>query len=138
MASNMAFNILVDLDGKMASAQIENLHKELDELSGKTIGVDISKARFDIEAKEIKAQLDELASKHPNIDVRVEAAEALAKLAELDAAADKVNGKKINLNVDDGGSANKSKNDINALMAAGVALGPAIIPVAAAVAAALG
>lgn len=138
MASNMAFNILLDADGTKASAEIDNLHRELDELSGKTIGLDVSKAEFDVKVREIKAQLDELSTKHPNIDVRVEATEALAKLAALDAAADKINGKRVALNVDDGGSAEKSTNDIRALMAAGIALGPAIIPVAAAVAAALG
>lgn len=137
MASNLAFNILVDLDGKKAAAEVDEIRAKLDELGGKTVGVNIDTAAAKVELDELKARLTEIASKHPTVEARVDATRALEKLAELEAAARTLNGKRIDLNVDDKGSADKSKNDINALLLAGLALGPAIIPVAGAVAGAL-
>lgn len=137
MSANMSYKIKVGLDGQEAHAGIENIRKEMEGLSGKTIGVDVSAAEAKAKIKELRVDLEELAVQHPDINVRVEAGKALAELAAIDAAAKELNGKEIRLNVDDGGSADRSKANLNALMMAGLALGPAIIPVAAATAAAV-
>lgn len=137
MSSKMAINVVVAIDDKDANPRLKELQAQLEELSNKTIGLDIGDAEAKAKIKELKVELEELATQHPDIKVKVAADRALAVLAAIKLASEEVNGKQIKLNVDDGGSANKSKGDINALMTAGIALGPAIIPVAAAVTAAL-
>lgn len=137
MSSNMAFNILVDLDSKEAAAKVEELQKELESLKSQRVKAEIDTAEFTVKTREIKEQLDTLGSKHPNIDVRIEATRALAELAAVNKEVDRLDGKKVKVDVDDAGSAEKSKTQLGGLLAAGIALGPAIIPVAAAVAAAI-
>lgn len=128
----------VDADSTPAQVKIAELRASLEELKDKKIGVDITAAEVLAKVAEIKASLEELAKdKKVDIGVRADAAAAFADLVAVNAEADKLDGKDVKLKVTDDGSANSSKNDINALMTAGIALGPAIVPVAAAVAAAL-
>lgn len=128
----------IDADSTPADIKIAELRTALEELKDKKIGVDITAAEVLAKVAEIKASLEELAKdKKVDIGVRADAAAAFADLVAVNAEADKLDGKDVKLKVTDDGSANSSKNDINALMMAGVALGPAIIPVAAAVSAAL-
>lgn len=129
----------IDLNSTEAERKIATLRTELDELRDKKIGVDISSDDFLAKIAEIKATLQEIAKdKTVDITVRSDAAAAFTDLAAIDAEARALDGKTVRMKVTDDGSANSTKNDINALMLAGIALGPAIIPVAAAVAAALG
>jgi hypothetical protein len=129
----------IDVNSTEAERKIATLRTELDELRDKKIGVDISSADFLAKVAEIKATLEEIAkNKTVDISVRADAAAAFTDLAAISAEADKLDGKTVRLRVTDDGSANESKGNISALMLAGVALGPAIIPVAAAVAAAIG
>lgn len=128
----------IDADSSDADRKIDELRTRLEELRDKRIGVDISGADALAELKAIHAELDEVGSKNPRSDVRVNTAAAQAELAALNAEIQQLDGKRADFKVDDGGSSQKSIGDILNLMTAAVALGPAIIPVAAAVAGALG
>jgi Transglycosylase SLT domain len=127
----------LDADATDADRKIDEVRTRLEELRDKRIGIDITAADALAEIAAIKADLDELGRKSPNIQVKVDALKAAADLAGVKAEVTALDGKNVNIKVDDGGSASKASNDINALWLAGISLGPAIIPVAAAVAAAL-
>jgi hypothetical protein len=132
-------NPKIDADSSPAERKIADLRGQLEELRDKKIGVDISSADFVAKIAEIKSALEDIAKdKKVDIAVRADAAAAFTDLAAVNAEADKLDGKDVRMRVTDDGSAKQSTNDIGALMLAGVSLGPAIIPVAAAVAAALG
>jgi hypothetical protein len=128
----------IDADSTDADRKIDEIRTRLEELRDKRIGVDISSTEALAEIAAIKAELDELGSKSPNVQVKVDALKAAADLAGVRAEVTALDGKNVDIHVDDNGSASRSAGDINALMLAGISLGPAIIPVAAAVAAALG
>lgn len=131
-------NPKIDADSTPAEIKIAALRTELEDLKDKKIGVDITAAEVLAKVAEIKASLEDLAKdKKVDISVRADAAAAFADLVAVNAEADKLDGKNVRLKVTDDGSADSSKNDINALMTTAIALGPAIIPVAAAVAAAI-
>ncbi|MGH3673646.1 MAG: transglycosylase SLT domain-containing protein, partial [Pseudonocardiaceae bacterium] len=99
------------------------------------VNLSIDDAEFKVKSAEIKAQLDVLATKHPDIAVRVDATRALADIEVIKAELREIDGKTSTAKVKvDTGS---STSDVNRLLLAGLALGPAIIPVAAAVSAAL-
>lgn len=131
-------NPTIDADSSPAERKIAELRTELEDLKDKKIGVDITADEVLAKVAEIKAALEDMAKdKKVDIAVRTDAAAAFADLAAVSAEADALDGKDVRLKVTDDGSASSTKNDINALMTAGIALGPAIIPVAAAIAAAL-
>lgn len=127
----------LDADSTDADRKIDEIRTRLETLRDARIGVDISADKALAEIASIKADLDELGKKSPNIQVKVDALKAAADLAGVRAEVTALDGKKVDIKVDDNGSAEHSASDINALMLAGISLGPAIIPVAAAVAAAL-
>jgi hypothetical protein len=115
-----------------AIADIENKLRGISDARAK-LEIDDTEAKFKID--ELVAKLNELQAKRAQIVTQAETADAKFKLDELEAKARQLDGKRINIHADvDSGN---SVGQINALLAAGVALGPAIIPVAAAVAAAL-
>lgn len=128
----------IDADSSEADRKIAELRGRLEELRGKRIGVDIDAGAALAEMAAIKADLDEVGRKSPNIQVKIDALKAAADLAGIRAEVSALDGKNINIKVDDQGSASQAAGSIGGLKAAGIALGPAIIPVAAAVAAALG
>lgn len=127
----------LDADSTEADRKIDEIRTRLETLRDQRIGVDISSTEALAEIASIKADLDELGRKSPNIQVKVDALKAAADLAGIRAEVTTLDGKNVNIRVDDSGSASRATSDINALMLAGISLGPAIIPVAAAVAAAL-
>lgn len=127
----------LDADSTEADRKIDEIRTRLETLRDQRIGVDISSTEALAEIASIKADLDELGRKSPNIQVKVDALKAAADLAGIRAEVTALDGKNVNIRVDDSGSASRATSDINALMLAGISLGPAIIPVAAAVAAAL-
>lgn len=131
-------NPKLDVDSSEADTKIAELRARLEELRDKRIGVDISADEALAEMAAIKADLDELGSKSPNVQVKVDALKAAADLAGIRAEVTALDGKNVDIKVDDNGSAEKASGNINALLLAGISLGPAIIPVAAAVAAAIG
>ncbi|MCW2904696.1 MAG: hypothetical protein JWO67_6961 [Streptosporangiaceae bacterium] len=123
----------INADSSDADRKLADLRTRLEELNGKTIGVDISAADAKAELDRIKASLDELARKSPDVRVRVDAGAAAAELAALKAELDRLDGSVANPKVD----TSQGQRDLGLLMSVGLALGPALIPIGASVAAAL-
>lgn len=126
----------LDADATDADRKIDELRTRLEELRDKRIGVDLSAKEAIAEIAAIKSDLDELGRKSPNIQVKVDALKAAADLAGVRAEVTALDGKNVDIKVSDNGSASQAANDVNKLLLAGLALGPALIPVAAAVGAA--
>lgn len=82
-----------------ADQKIKDLRVELEALSNKTIGVDISADDAVVAIDDIKARLDELGAKSPSIQVRTDALDASAKLEEINAQVDRLDGKTATVNV---------------------------------------
>lgn len=132
-----------------AEQKIKDLRAELATLSGKKIGVDIDAGAAIAKVAELEAELVALGERSPNVQVKVDAAAAAAKLAEVGAEARAVGQEDptINVHADTSGATAQiaavgaesaiSAGGMQGLISAGIALGPAIIPAAAAAAAAL-
>jgi len=123
----------LDLDASESDRKLAELRAQLEELNGKKIGVDISAEEARAKLDELKGKLDELSRKSPDVRVRVDAGAAAAELAALRAELDKLDGKKVEPKVD----TSSAQSGISALLVAGLALGPALIPIGASVGAAL-
>jgi hypothetical protein len=126
MASNMRFDILVDLDAKAAAEHVDELRSRMEELSDKHIKAEIDDSEFTTQLREIKGELDALADKHPDVKVRASAARAIADLREVKAQARELDGKNVNVRVDDEGTTSLFTGNTRLLIAAGLAIGPAI------------
>ena len=123
--------LTITADSSEADRKIAALRAQLKELGDKKVGVDIDGAAAKAELDRIKVALTELGAKSASVQVRVDTARASAELAAFDAEIDRVNDKKVEPDTSSG------VQGFNALIAAGVALGPALIPVAAASVAAI-
>jgi hypothetical protein len=126
VASNMAFNILVDLDSKAAAEKAEELRREMESLHDQRIRAEIDDAEFKVKYREIKAQLDVLATQHPNIQVRAEATRALMEMAAANREADKLDGRNVRIHIDDDGSSDLFGQRMGFAAQMAMALGPAI------------
>ena len=118
----------IKLDDTDAQAKIEQVKAalKLTDASVK-IGARDDEAVATIAA--LKADLDELAAKSPDIRVRVDTAAAAAELLALQTELDLVD-KPVKVKVDSS-EASKASSDVNKLALGLVAIGPAAIPVAA-------
>jgi hypothetical protein len=137
-------------DTTEADQRLAEIRAQLQALSGKRIGVDIDDAAAVAELRDIQEQLALLARSSPSVRVSADAASAVAELEVVRAEAERVGAlsPSIHVDVDAGGAAaelgaveaasDSSIGSLRGLTTAGIALGPAIIPVAAAVAAAIG
>lgn len=117
--------------------QLRDLTAELQSLRSQRVGIDIDaeSARAQIEA--IRVQLDALGARSPSIQVQADVAAASAQLAAVSAEAAAVGSLSPSVNVSDNGTAIATVGRIGMIVSAVLAMGPAVIPVAAAVAAAL-
>lgn len=116
----------VDVDADEALVELAALKGELADLDGSysvRVNADVASAVAQLAA--VKAEADEIAASSPSIKVDADTAEADAQLAATSAAATGV-----------GDAAESAGGGFSGLIAAGVAVGPALIPVLAAVAAA--
>jgi hypothetical protein len=116
-----------------AEQKLVDLHAALETLKGQRIGVDISDADAKAELARIKASLDELSRKSPDVSVRVNAGAAAAELAALNAELDRLDGRHVDPKVSGG-----AESGISGLLVGIAALGPALIPVGAAAVAGIG
>ena len=82
----------VDADAGPAAGKVAELRAALEELSGKRVGVDIDAADALARMAEIRRQLTEL-KRGGDVDLRVDAAKALAELDAVTAEVDKLDGK---------------------------------------------
>lgn len=136
----------IDADAGPLDRELAQIRADLGALGNVRIGVDLSADLALARVEQLRAQLDELSAKSPDVAVKVDAAAAAAKLAAIQAQVDRLDGDTahVNVDVDDrgaiarlGADAAGAEGSISALGAAGLALGPAIVPAAAAAAAAL-
>lgn len=118
-----------------AEQKLKDLRGELSTLSSKKVGIDIGADEALAEVRRLKAAIDELGAKSPNVQVRVDAAAAAAELAALDAEVQRLASRQPNINVNT--NAGSAAADVLNLVNVGFAIGPAIIPGAAAAAAAV-
>lgn len=128
--------VKVNADTTPAEMQLGKLRADLEALSKKEIGVDITSAAAMAKLEAIKKELEAIkkSGKTP-VDVRVDAAKALAELALVNREVDKLDGKKVDIKTSkqttDGFK--NAFSGANLLTVAIGALGPAIVPAAAAV-----
>jgi hypothetical protein len=145
-----AFEALPELkvgaDVEGADSKVDELRARLDTLRTKRVGIDIDDARAVAEVRALMEELDRLARSSPSIQVRANAAAAYAELRAVDDIASKLDGKDVNLRVATDNTGFRQFSDeievsigrLGALIALGTSIGPGIIPVAAAAAAAIG
>lgn len=139
----------IDADSSEADRKLAILRGKLEELGDKTIGLDIDEAVALAEIARIRRALFELGTEHPEIRVAVAALEASTSLAAIGAAAEAVDGKKVEIKVDvDSGGAlgalaaidgasSLSMSRTQLLIGAIALLGPTLVPIAAAATGAL-
>lgn len=127
-------------DASEAQRELSHIRAELVALSGKRIGVDISDAQALAELGVLRMRLAYLTDTRWSATIRFDAADALAKLGLLEAQANALNGKTVNVDatVDDHGSINLNTTRMERLAGAVVAgagaiggLGAAFIALAA-------
>ena len=133
-----------DVDRKIAAVRAQ-----LQELSTKRIGIDISDAEARAKLVRLRDELVKLGNSSPSVQVRADVAKAVLELGAFEALVRKVDGKRIEVKADAdtagasaklaalASAASGSVPSFGLLVTAGLALGPAIIPVAAAATAAL-
>lgn len=95
-------NINIGADTSPAQAELASLRGQLTALSDQRVGIDIDAATASARIDEIRARLRLLGVTATDISVRVDAATAEAQLAQVEAMADAVDGKDINLHVSNG------------------------------------
>ncbi|MEV7975455.1 hypothetical protein [Streptomyces sp. NPDC086519] len=113
-------------------ADMARLRARLETLSGKRIGIDVDAATALAEIADVEARLRRLGAEHPNVQVRADTAAALAQLAALRAEVDAVDGKNVDVDT------RSATAGFATLTTAAIAFGPAILPVLPIVAAGLG
>jgi hypothetical protein len=118
--------VKLNADDTEAKAKLTALKKEASNLRGQ-IDLDTAPARAEIAKLKAEANRGKV-----TVQAEADTAKAEAQLAKV--AGDRT----ANIRVDDQGSILSSTNRLGALLTAGVALGPAIVPAAAAAAAAVG
>ena len=133
----------VDLDTSPARRRLQALRAELLSLSDKEIGVDIDAKGAKIQIKLIRAELQELATKDADVEVNVDSAAALLALRRVEQQVDQINRKKVTgfFMGSLAGTAEDGANSFrvfNYRVLALVALLPALTPLLASAAGALG
>lgn len=132
-----------------AEQKLRDLRVDLAALAGKRIGIDIDAASAVAQVDHLNAELERLSASSPNIQVRADAARAASELAVVSAEARRLEALDPTINVDVdgaaaatelaaiGSAASGSSGGVSGLTALLVGLGPAAIPVLAAVAGAV-
>lgn len=82
----------INADSSDADRKIAEIRAELAGLSSQRVGVDVSEGDALAKVEALKAELDELGRKSPNIRVKVDAAGAAAELAAIDSGAGNAGG----------------------------------------------
>ncbi|GAA0719841.1 hypothetical protein Drose_06135 [Dactylosporangium roseum] len=118
-----------------AEQRLKDLRGKLASLASKRIGVDIGATEALEEVRRLKTELDRLAGSSPSAQVRVDTANAAIELAAVDREIARLDGRRANATVDVDTNAPTAMGHMQALVSAGLALGPAIVPAAAAAAA---
>lgn len=92
--------IEIRADSSDAELELAAIRGDLAELRDATVGVDIDATLAQARIEEIGGRLRRLANESPDIQVRADAAEALAKLGLVEQAAEELDGKKVKVKVE--------------------------------------
>lgn len=137
-------DVKLDADSSAADRKIAGIREELQALSTRRIGVDISTAEAVAKVSELKVRLTRLSEEAPDIRVKVDAKAALADLAAVETGVKWVDGKVAKVRVDAdtavaqaqlagvGAAASGSVPHVGMLTGSILLLGPALVPIAAA------
>lgn len=128
----------VDIATTDAERRIQELRAELVTLRDARVGVDIGGGDALVRIREISTELRNLGSTSPDIQVRADTAAAAAELAEIQVEADRLDGRKVDVKVDDKGSIGRAQGGLSGLATAALGLGPALVPIGAVAVGALG
>ncbi|MCX4231987.1 hypothetical protein [Streptomyces ortus] len=123
-------NINITADSTDVDVEIARLRAQLTSLRDVRIGVDMDAATATARIDAIQARLQRLAASDADVAVRVDASAAAAQLATMQALVNRLDGQTATVNVRVSG--------MQLLVTAGLALGPALIPVLPVIAAGLG
>jgi hypothetical protein len=115
-----------------AEQKLKDLRGELSTLASKRIGVDIGATEALEQVRRLKTELDRLAGSSPNAQVRVDTGNAAVELLAIDRELTRLDGRRANATVDVDTNAPDATSRMQLLVSAGLALGPAIVPAAAA------
>jgi hypothetical protein len=80
----------VSLSDTGVDAQLARLRARMEQLSNKTIGIDISAEQARAQAADIEERLRRLGAAHPNVAVRADTAAAIAQLQAVQAQVDEI------------------------------------------------
>lgn len=129
----------IGVDATEADAKLAQIRADLESLSGANVGVDLSDAEATAKLDVLKAQLDELGAKNPSIKVEVNAASAELELAAVAVEADVVGKGLVDVGNSSGGasgglsslssSAEGAAGGMSPLIGGIIALGAALIPI---------
>jgi len=124
------------------SGEVRKIGRELDDLGDLKIGIDLSGGRARAEMKQILKDLDTIATKDPDIEIRLDAAAAASELRRFEAQMEKLDDKDVTVDVKaDTKQATQNAQDasnvfrsFNIILLATASVGPALIPVLAGIA----
>jgi hypothetical protein len=119
--------IKIDADSTAAEIKFAELRSQMDSLSDKRIGIDISAADAMAQIQEIERELEKLERAETDINVKADIGSALAELRAVDAEVSKLNGKdaRVDVNADVAGALRSI-----ALVGAALASLPAVTTIA--------
>ncbi|WP_406127536.1 hypothetical protein [Streptomyces sp. NBC_00989] len=117
-----------------AEREIYNIRRQLESIRDARIGIDISSADATAIIDRLQERLTRLSSESPNVQIRVDAGAASAQLAAFQGEVNRLDGQTADVDVD----THAATANLNALTAAAITFGPALLPVLPVVAAGLG
>jgi hypothetical protein len=131
-------DVKIDADTSDADLKIAGIREDLAALRDAHIGVDLDEGEAVERLRRIRADLAELQAERPSVQITVDAAAAAAELEAIKTEADSLDGDDVHVDVDvdDHGSISGATANMGGMLAAGLSLAPALIPVAGAIAAA--
>lgn len=127
-------DIQIGADTSEADADIRALRVQLETLASQRVGIDVDAATARAQIDQLEAELRRLGATHPNVDVRINTGAAIAELEALRAEIRRLDGQDVDIRV----NTHTAAANMNLLVTAGLALGPAILPVLPVIAAGLG
>lgn len=126
--------ITLDADSTPAQREIAQIRAQMQTLMDVELGVDIDAGEALARLNQLQARLQRLSASDVDIDVRMDVGAASAQLAAFQAQVNRLDGQTAHVDVDTRSAA----ANLHLLATAGLALGPALIPVLPVVAAGLG
>lgn len=120
--------IKLNADSSEADVKIAAIRAQLQTLHGQRIGIDIDEGLALAQIAHLMAELEALGASSPSVQVQTDSARAAAELAAVQAQVDLLDGRNVNINVTDNGSAARTLGGLSGLAAGIAALGPGLVP----------